>query len=500
MISARVSFGKAEEHDTELLAIGIFEEKGLDETVKAIDKKLNGTISNLIKNNDFKGKPGEVLTIYPDGKIKAKRLVLCGLGKLNEFELDVIRDVAGKVAKITKDKKIESFTSTLLGEGSNFGDEEISEAIVEGSSLALYSFDKYKSEKDEFKVKEVEILLNKRENLSKVKNVCEEALKVCEAVYLARDIANTPSSDIPPRKFAELAYSIAKEFNLNCIVFGKEELEKQGMGGILSVGKGSNEEPMLIILEYNGADKEPIVIIGKAVTFDSGGISIKPSEKMDEMKFDKSGGAAAIAIVKAVAILKLPLKVIAIVPAVENLPSGSAYKPGDIVKFYNGKTAEIINTDAEGRLILADALAYATKNYNPKLVVDLATLTGACVVALGNHASGLFANDEKYAKKLFEIGSITGEKVWQLPLWKEYKEQIKSEVADIKNTGGRWGGAITAACFLSYFVNNKAWVHLDIAGTAWIQESSKQRSYTPKGATGVGVRLITKLLKEMAKA
>ncbi|MEM2470056.1 MAG: aminopeptidase, partial [Nitrososphaerota archaeon] len=237
----------------------------------------------------------------------------------------------------------------------------------------------------------------------------------------------------------------------------------------------------------------PYIIVGKAVTFDSGGISIKPSEKMEEMKYDKAGGAAVVGVLEAVASLRLPIRVIGLIPCVENLPSGTAYRPGDIIRFRNGKSAEIISTDAEGRLILADALSYAVEK-NPKAIIDLATLTGACIIALGTHASGLFTNNQEIAEKIKRSGERTGERVWQLPLWKQYKEQLRSDVADLKNVGGRPAGAITAAAFLSEFVGETVWVHLDIAGTAYTQETSESKSYIPKGATGVGVRLIVDYL------
>ncbi|MCX8192081.1 MAG: leucyl aminopeptidase, partial [Nitrososphaerales archaeon] len=269
-----------------------------------------------------------------------------------------------------------------------------------------------------------------------------------------------------------------------------------GMGGILNVSRGSDQPPKFIILEYNPLNDRvsPIVLIGKAITFDSGGISIKPSERMDEMKYDKSGGSAVIAIMQTVAKLKLPLRVIGIIPATENLPSGKAYKPGDIIKIYGGKTVEVINTDAEGRLILADAISYATQ-YKPEAIIDLATLTGACVIALGTLTCGMMGNDQRLKKGLMEAAKLSGEMVWELPLWKEYGEFIKSEVADMKNVGGRAAGAIIGAIFLSKFVENYPWVHLDIAGTAYTQEGSLEKTYIPKGATGFGVRLITQLLR-----
>jgi leucyl aminopeptidase len=269
-----------------------------------------------------------------------------------------------------------------------------------------------------------------------------------------------------------------------------------GLNGLVSVGSGSINSPKLIVIEYNGGKKEdkPILLVGKAVTFDSGGISLKPSEKMEEMKFDKCGGVNVIAIMKSLSLLKIRNNVIGIIPAVENMPSNSSYRPSDIINMYNGKSVEVLNTDAEGRLILADALTFGIKQYNPKLIIDMATLTGACIIALGTNVAGIIGNDEKLIKKIIDTSKITDEKLWELPLFEEYHDQIKSKNADIKNIGGRAAGAITAAAFLSNFVENIPWVHLDIAGTAWNQEGSLTKSYNPPGATGFGIRTIIKFI------
>jgi leucyl aminopeptidase len=273
------------------------------------------------------------------------------------------------------------------------------------------------------------------------------------------------------------------------------------MKWIVAVGKGSNNPPKMIILEYHGAtdDQKPYLLVGKAVTFDTGGISLKPGDKMDEMKFDKCGGCTVIAILKAIASLKLPINVIGIIPSVENMPSSTSYRPGDIIRMYSGKTVEILNTDAEGRMILADALAYGIALYNPKAVIDLATLTGACIIALGANVAAAIGTNKQLINKLRMVSEKTGEKIWELPLYDEFHDQIKSTVADIKNLGGRPGGAITAAAFLSNFTDSLAWIHLDIAGTAWTQDGTYERTYNPKGATGFGVRTLVKLLAEDGK-
>jgi leucyl aminopeptidase len=279
-------------------------------------------------------------------------------------------------------------------------------------------------------------------------------------------------------------------------VIEKEEMESYGFGGILAVGRGSSSSPKLIVIEYSGSTKndKPIAVVGKAVTFDTGGISIKPSEKMEEMKYDKCGGCNVIGIMKAISDLDFKTNVIGIIPAVENMPSGDSYRPGDIIRMYNGKTVEVLNTDAEGRIILGDALAFVVKTFAPQAIIDMATLTGAAIVALGSNVAALVGNSRDLVTKILQYSNQTGEKIWELPLFDDYKEQLKSSNADIKNIGGRGGGAITAAAFLSYFVGDTPWVHLDIAGTAWNQDGTKEKYYNPKGATGFGIRTIVRFI------
>ncbi len=309
-----------------------------------------------------------------------------------------------------------------------------------------------------------------------------------------------PPNECSPTTLATFAKSIAKKNKMKCVVFSKNELKKKGFGGIIAVGKGSKNEPKLIVLEHYGGhrNEKPIVLVGKAVTFDTGGISLKPGEKMDEMKFDKCGGCTVLGIMKAVSELRLPVNVIAIIPSVENMPGSESYRPGDIIKLYNGKTAEILNTDAEGRLILADALAYGEKQYSPKAIIDFATLTGACIIALGNNVAAIVSNNERLKQKINESSKRTTEEVWELPLNEDYMDMIKSEVADMKNVGiGRAAGTITAAAFLRNAIGETPWVHIDIAGVAWTQVATKSKPYNPKGATGFGVRLILDYLQKI---
>jgi leucyl aminopeptidase len=333
-------------------------------------------------------------------------------------------------------------------------------------------------------------------------SVAEKTNLIVEAVNFARDISNLPPNDCPPAHLASIAVSLAQDYGMKVRVMDRYELENMGMGGIVAVGKGSNNPPKLIVLEYTGANdpqQKPYLLVGKAVTFDTGGISIKPSEKMDEMKFDKCGGCTVLAVIRAVASMKLAVNVVGIVPSVENMPSATSYRPGDIIRMYNGKSVEVLNTDAEGRMILADALAYGIVTHNPKAVIDLATLTGAAVIALGANVAVVVGSNKQLVDRLRKLSDKTGEKMWELPLYDEYHEQIKSTYADIKNIGGRPGGAITAAAFLSNFVNDVPWVHIDIAGTAWMQEGTHEKSYNHKGASGFGVRTLVKLLMEDEK-
>ncbi len=373
---------------------------------------------------------------------------------------------------------------------------ERAQAAIEGSILSTYRYKQFRKiePEEETTLEEAVCLVQTGNDLDEAQNGMRLGKIVAEAANFARDLQNHPGNWLTPTRLAELAEEMANKVGLKSQILDKSEMEKLGMGALLGVARGSQEPPKFIILEHN-ADKdnlETVVLVGKGITFDSGGISIKPSEKMEEMKFDMSGGAAVMGAMKAISELALPLHVVGLIPASENLPSGSSLKPGDILRASSGKTIEIINTDAEGRLILADALSYAAK-YKPKAVVDLATLTGACVVALGHHATGLMGNDQKLVDRLKQAGEMTGERVWQLPLWEAYHELIKSDYADMKNIGGRAGGAITAAALLQKFADDYPWAHLDIAGTAW---TDKEKGYVLKGGTGVGVRLLVQFLRE----
>lgn len=479
------------------------DENLLKSTAERLDKFLNGQVDAVISAGDFKGKEKEVVVFYPkDSNFKAKRVILTGLGERDKVTLEKLRRssaVASKKAQSLKSETIaiEFPDYSLIKDKIDESLDYIAQAIVEGSVLALYRFDKYLTDEEgkNRKVKEV-ILFSERES-KEIKEGVRVAEIVCSAVYFARDLANAPANEIYPETLAKAAVESGKKYGYKVKVLGKREIQKLGMGGLLGVNSGSAKPPRFIIMEYDGnpSTDERYVIVGKGITFDSGGISLKPAQGMGEMKMDMSGAAAVIATMEAVARLKLPINLVGLVPATENMPSGSAYKPGDILRTYSGKTIEVDNTDAEGRIILADALGYAQK-YKPTAIIDLATLTGACVVALGYFATGMFGNDEKLMEEIKKAGEKTYERVWQLPTWDEYDQLIKSDVADVKNTGGRWAGAITAAKFLEKFVGDYPWVHLDIAGTAMLD---KEYDYQPKGGSGVGVRLLVEFFRNKSK-
>jgi Leucyl aminopeptidase len=464
----------------------------------AVDRALDGAISSLISRGEIKGKFTEVAIIHTLGKLPAGIVAIAGLGKRQDFNLDKIRGVTGEFCRSLQKLNCHKIATILHGAGvGEIKPEASAEAIAEGSLLGLYSFDRYKKP-EHGEIKEILIVEREEDKILVLEQAIRKGRIIAEATSLARDMVNEPSNYMTPTRMAEAAKEMADKYNIEFNVFDSAEIEAMGMGALLGVARGSNEPPKLITLTYkgDGSSEKALGFIGKGITFDSGGISIKPSEGMGEMKDDMAGGAAVMAAVSAIARLKPKINVTAIIPATENLPSGTALKPGDVLKAMNGKTVEVISTDAEGRLILADALSYAVKQGLSPLV-DLATLTGACRVALGTLYSGAFTNDQEIVDKVLKAADKTGERLWQMPMPEEYKEHNKSEIADIKNTGNRYGGAINAALFLAEFVANTPWVHLDIAGTA---SSSKESGYVVKGATGVGVRTLVELALTLALA
>ena len=480
---------RIEDIKTDAIAIGLFEKQGI-ERYKGLDRAADGLISILIKRGEFKGKADEMLFLISPAGLKAKRMLLLGLGEKKKFTVDKLRQASAKAGQEMRSKGLKNFAMPVLSIQED--KKRIGQAIAEGLLLGLYQFEEYKTEKkEEKKIDNVIIAVEKREDEEKIKKGVKVGEILSEANNFTRNLVNRPSNDKTPIMLADEARRMAKRYGLSCRVLDEREIKRLKMGGLIGVSKGSKEPPRFIILEHNRNKKglDTIVIIGKAITFDSGGISIKPSENMEKMKYDMSGGAAVMGAMMTAAGLKLPLHIVGLIPATENLPSGTAQKPGDVVRMIDGKTVEIISTDAEGRMILGDALGYA-KRYKPKAVIDLATLTGACVIALGNDAIGMMGTDDKLKERIKRAGELSYERVWELPLWEEYGELIKSDIADMKNVGGRPAGTITAGYFLSRFIEGSPWVHLDIAGTAWEEKGSP---YKPKGATGVGVRLLSEL-------
>jgi len=367
-------------------------------------------------------------------------------------------------------------------------------AAAEGAALGLYRFDRYKTSAES---RELETFTLVHNDEDEVASGAETGAKLAESALLARNLANEPSNTATPEYLAEKAREIAERYGMQASILDRAGIEGQGLHGLATVGRASENEPRFIALEHHGGEDgdPPVILVGKAVTFDSGGISIKPATNMEDMKYDMSGGAAVLGAMEAVGSLGLPLNVVALVPATENLPGGNAFKPGDVLELHSGKTVEIVTTDAEGRLILADALSYA-RRYEPAAVVDCATLTGACYVALGDHASGLMGNDDTLILEIQTAGEASGERAWHLPLFKEYTEQIKGNTADLKNSGGRYGGALTAGAFLKEFADYP-WAHLDIAGTAYY--GKQHNAYTPRGASGTPARLLVEFLRGRAR-
>jgi leucyl aminopeptidase len=464
------------------------------EDAALLDRALDGSLRKLVQSKEFEGKANEVLLYHTQGSVPAKRLLLVGLGKKNEVTLETIRQAMGSAAKRVRQAKAGSFTvvlPTVIPAG--MSSLEIAQAMVEGAILGSYQFTVYRTAAADHVVEGMKILIPQKGQLRQVTEGIRRGVATAEATVFVRDLCNHPSNVLTPARVAEEAKAIAKAEKITIKILEQKDMERLGMGALLGVARGSQEPPKFIILEYNGAkkkDERPVVLVGKTITFDTGGISLKPAENMEHMKADMTGGAEVLASIRAAARLKLPLRLISILPVAENMPGGRAMKPGDVVMTLSGKTVEVQNTDAEGRLILADGLAYAMR-YKPAALIDIATLTGACVVALGQFAIGMFGTDQALKEQVRKSGQKAGERVWEMPLWEEYFEQLKSDVADMRNIGGRGGGMITAALFLSKFVGDCPWVHLDIASTDW---SERERAYVPKGPTAIGTRLLLQYL------
>ena len=499
-ISVKCKKGGMADVKADLLAVGIFKDaKKLSKANALLNSKLSGALKRLIDIGDFKGGEGESTLVYGDGKIGAARVLLVGLGESKKVTADKLRDGAAIAAAKAVELKAGDCVIAIHAEcRGKVAMELAGRAMAEGAFVGGYRYDEFITNNKNGRGKSLRVSI--------VESDDSDYILLCKGVKVggilgqsqsfARTISNRPGNVINPPKLAEIAKKMAKgTAGLSCKVFNEAELKQKKMGGILAVGSGSKSESRLIVLRYKSraakGKKLPLIgLVGKAITFDSGGISIKPSAGMQDMKFDKSGGIAVLGAMKAIAELKPAVDVIGIIPSAENMPGGTSYRPGDIVTTYSGKTVEVQNTDAEGRMILCDGLHYAVEQKCDR-IVDIATLTGACMVALGKYKAGLMGNDEKMIEELKKASEKSGEKVWHMPSGEEYLEEMKSKIADLKNTGSKWGGACTAAAFLGAFIGETKWAHIDMAGVDMFDNGQK---YGSAGATGFGVRLLTEFV------
>jgi leucyl aminopeptidase len=476
--------------ESDLLVVPLAQGEQGNGSVQTLDRALSGALKEQIAHNSFTGKEGEALLFPTQTRLPDRSLLLLGLGKVQDLEPETWRQIGGKAQREARNQGARHVTWFFATE---LGYDDALSAVVEGTLLSSYTFDKYKSEKNGKPAVETLTLagadLEKTPSLSRA---LEIAQKTAPGVFFARDLVNEPASVSTPTYLAEQAAKLSRGNSLKSEIWSLKKIKAAKLSGLLAVARGSGEEPRFIKLSYKptGKPRKRVALVGKGLTFDSGGLSLKPAKSMETMKLDMSGGATVLGVMQAISQLKPQAQVTGYVPATENMPSGTAQKPGDIIRYNNGKTVEVLNTDAEGRLILADALIQATQD-KPDVIIDLATLTGACVTALGTQIAGLFSNNQELADALLRSSQKTGEPLWQLPLVKEYKEDLRSSVADIKNIGSRNAGAIAAALFLEEFVGGVPWAHLDIAGPAF---SEKESSYISRGGTGFGVRTLVRYL------
>ncbi len=477
----KISNDNWDKSGSNLIVVGVYQDKTLTPMAKSIDEKNDNLFFNAINIGDVKGEKGESHLFY----IENKRILLLGLGKKEQFDANQARLIAGSASRFAIDKKIDNFSIECFPDK-----KEHCQAFGEGLVLGSYQFFEYQTKNENKKCILKSVLVMGCDS----KHILT-GTAIGESVCLARDLGNYPGNVATPTKLAQVAEDIAEEGKMKVTVFDRKEFTEMGMGGLAGVAIGTDEPPKFIILEYmNGGDSKPKVLVGKGLTFDSGGISIKPSPKMDEMKYDMCGSTVVLGVFKALALLKPNINVVGIIPSTENLNGGKAYKPGDVLTAYNGKTMEILNTDAEGRVILADGLSYASKHYDPEYILDFATLTGAVLISLGHVATGVMGTNEDLMEKVKSSAKASSEKVWELPLWDEYCEQVQSDIADVKNMGAPMqAGSIAGGAFLKEFVKKDIpWVHFDIAGTAWGVDPS---SIHPKGsATGWGIRLVLDMM------
>jgi len=492
-----VKSGDPEQQRSACVVVGVFEGRKLSPGARRLDEAAQGGLTAILRRGDLEGKTGQTLLLHNPAGLLCERLLLIGCGKEKDFHEGRYRETFTKMAKTLADTGATEavvYLTELEVKGRDIA-WKLRHA-VESVEMALYKFDRLKSHKAEKKrpLRKLILTVGKRSELTAGETAVQQGLAISTGMHLARDLGNLPGNICTPSYLADQARELEHQYGVKTTVLEREDMEKLGMGALLSVSRGSRQPPKLITIEYKGGkdDEPPVALVGKGLTFDAGGISIKPAAAMDEMKYDMCGGATVLGVIKACAELKLPINVVGVIPSSENLPDGDANKPGDIVTSMSGQTIEILNTDAEGRLILCDALTY-TERFHPVAVVDIATLTGACVIALGAHASGLLANNDQLARDLLNAGKYAHDRAWQLPLWDDYQKQLDSNFADMANIGGREGGTITAACFLARYAKKFKWAHLDIAGTAWLGGKAK-------GGTGRPVPLLTTWLIQRSEA
>lgn len=490
-----IKSGSPEKQRSACVVVGVFEPRKLSVPAEVVDNAARNHLSDLLRRGDMEGKAGSTLLLHNVPGTEADRVLLVGLGKEKEFREKEYRNAIATAVRTLNETG--GFDGTIYLTELVVKKRDVAWRVRQATMVALetlYRFDQMKSKKDEVRrpLRKLTFCVERRNELEIAEQALAEGQAIAAGMATMKNLANLPGNVCTPAYLAEQAQAMAAEYKLGCEILEREDMKKLGMETLLSVARGSHQPPKLIVLKYHGGKKDakPYVLVGKGVTFDSGGISLKPAPEMDEMKFDMSGAASVIGTLQAVARMKLPLNVVGVIPATENMPGGGATKPGDIVTSMSGQTVEILNTDAEGRLILCDALTYAER-FEPECVVDVATLTGACVIALGHVVTGLLANNDALARKLLDAGQEAYDRAWQMPLWDDFQEQLQSNFADMANIGGRPAGTITAACFLSRFTKKYEWAHLDIAGTAW-------RSGKDKGSTGRPVPLLTHFL--MARA
>lgn len=468
----------------------------LSRAARAVDDAIDGLLQDLFSSGEFKGEVGELTTVHTMGKLTTRRVVLVGLGKQEKLQPLTIQRACGAAARHLQQTGAHTIALACLLEDAPLNLETQTQAAIEGALLGMYTFKKYQQADAHGNgrgINKIRVLADAAHH-ARLQPALERAVALAEATNFTRDLVNEPPNVLTPTELANRVGLIAKQFDLDFEALDRSQMQELGMGGLLGVSRGSEEPAKFIIMRYRGAptrSKKDVVLVGKGITFDTGGISIKPAENMHQMKGDMAGAAAVIGAMFAIAALKPAINVTALVPTTENMPGGTAYRPGDILRIMNGKTIEIVNTDAEGRLVLADALSYAVLKEQATTIIDVATLTGGIVIALGSVMSGMFCNDDELSAEIIEAGQMVGEKFWRMPLDDEYAEAIHSEIADIKQTGGRPASPVTAAKILEHFVGDAHWAHLDIAGTDF---SESKKPYAEKGATGFAARTLAELV------